>query len=220
MVKKSGADKYIFKFENNSDTESAEIKPSSSNLKEAFDVKALIETLTSTSTAAFEITGTSTAPSISFKGTIPQGLSLEIKNGSGNYVSVVGSTPITTGVYPANGNLLDNSTGNFKDIDLSYQISLANPSNSAMFNSSNSSSSNNGSFTNAQTGTVGKIETGSLTKNINVVTIAPTASGNTGNVVIADGTKPEHTTIKYTVYDAQNHAVTGATNVSGSDITT
>lgn len=168
--------------------------------------------------ANFTLGGTSTAPTITYSGTaIPSGLKLEIGDGT-SFVVVTPNTAISTGVYPAaTTNLFDNSTANGTlNSSFTYKISLSDATNTVLYDSSDTTTPtiSGGNVSASITPTLNA----NFSKIITTVTIAPTATGNTGDFTITDGNFPNNTEIKYTLYDGAN-AVTGATNLSGSDLT-
>lgn len=165
--------------------------------------------------SSFTLGGTSTAPTLSFSGTILAGVKLEVQSGSsGQFVTVSSNV---TGVYPA-GNIFDNSTAaGTLNSALNFKISAIDTTKTEIWDSGVSQSSPS---TNPITGTFTPTLDSNFKKVFSVTTnISPTASGNTGSFTINEGSKPNNTKILYTVYDAQNAAVAGATDIDLTALT-
>lgn len=174
--------------------------PSTTGLKDAVDIKSFKDSLATSITLG----GTSTSPTLLFSGTIPAGVKLEVQSGSGQFVVV---TSNITGVYPT-GNIFDNSTGTLNS-SLNFKFSAIDSSKTEIYESGTTIS-----FPANITGNFTPNTAQNFKKVISVSTnITPTASGNTGSLTINEGSKPNNTKILYTVYDAQNAAVAGATDI-------
>lgn len=157
--------------------------------------------------------GTSTAPTLSFGGTVTHGVKLEVQSGSGNFVTVASNI---AGVYPTTGNIFDNSTtAGTINSGLNFKFSSDDPNVYVIYDSSTPNS-----FPANITGSFTPNVASNFVKVISVSTnITPSASGDTKNFTINEGSKPNNTKILYTVYDDKNAAVAGATDIDLTALT-